>query len=501
VWDAERKAQLAAAGLPWPAIERTLDRYAAAWTAMHREACEATRVRGEQSEDLLDRRMACLDERLRALRAVGGALAGARAEDAVRAAASLPRIELCADAAHLRGGVAPPADPAMIARLEPIRAGLAEARIQVQLWNHDAGLRGAEAALAGARAAGYPPAVAEALLVRAQARDARGETAEATADFSEAVTVSVAARHDVVLATALAGLAMDLALEQKTGDAALRWAGVASALGARLGGDREIDARHAARLADLLFTWGRLEESEAQARRALAILEELRPDHPDLALLHSRLATVLEERGDREAALAHYGLARDIAARTVGPDSPSVAIALVNLSGLLTDLGRREDALRRAEEARRIVDRAVPDDNPLHATVLTNLAVAEQALGRHARAIELARRAVAVQVRFFGDAHPRTARSRVALADVYQKAGDREAALAEYRGADDAYRLADERHPRRARALSGMGKMLVELGRRAEAQAPLRQALALVAADGRAGNAEEIRGLLAQATR
>jgi len=31
---------------------------------MRRQACEATRFRGEQSEDLLDRRMLCLDQHL-----------------------------------------------------------------------------------------------------------------------------------------------------------------------------------------------------------------------------------------------------------------------------------------------------------------------------------------------------------------------------------------------------------------------------------------------------
>src|SRR5690606_34833142 len=40
-----------------------LDHYAEQWQAMYVDACEATHVRGEQSEDLLDRRMACLDER------------------------------------------------------------------------------------------------------------------------------------------------------------------------------------------------------------------------------------------------------------------------------------------------------------------------------------------------------------------------------------------------------------------------------------------------------
>src|SRR5262249_9017531 len=33
---------------------RAVDEYARGWTTMHRDACEATRVRGEQSEELLD---------------------------------------------------------------------------------------------------------------------------------------------------------------------------------------------------------------------------------------------------------------------------------------------------------------------------------------------------------------------------------------------------------------------------------------------------------------
>ncbi|MEZ4427823.1 MAG: serine/threonine-protein kinase, partial [Nannocystaceae bacterium] len=43
------------------ALRGELDAYAGAWTAMRRDACEDTHVRGEQSERLLDLRVACLD--------------------------------------------------------------------------------------------------------------------------------------------------------------------------------------------------------------------------------------------------------------------------------------------------------------------------------------------------------------------------------------------------------------------------------------------------------
>src|SRR5262249_21508379 len=61
VWDVDRKHAVSkaflATGRPYAqdavrSVGQILDRYAAAWATMHTEACEATRLRGEQSEDL-----------------------------------------------------------------------------------------------------------------------------------------------------------------------------------------------------------------------------------------------------------------------------------------------------------------------------------------------------------------------------------------------------------------------------------------------------------------
>ena len=45
-------------------VTKLLDDYAAKWAGLYRDACEATHVRGEQSEEVLDLRMGCLNERL-----------------------------------------------------------------------------------------------------------------------------------------------------------------------------------------------------------------------------------------------------------------------------------------------------------------------------------------------------------------------------------------------------------------------------------------------------
>src|SRR5690606_24741940 len=81
------------------AVEEALDDYARRWLAAHRDACEATHVRNEQSELLLDLRMTCLGRRVDELRALTRLLREADAsvvDHAVEAAQSLPDVEPCA---------------------------------------------------------------------------------------------------------------------------------------------------------------------------------------------------------------------------------------------------------------------------------------------------------------------------------------------------------------------------------------------------------------------
>src|SRR5262249_43137481 len=113
-WDDARRraarAAFAATGKPFAAdafarADAAILAQAARWTDMYRGACEATRVRGEQSEQVLDLRMACLSQRRDELRGLADALAHADAravEKAPQAAASLAAIADCGDVALLR---------------------------------------------------------------------------------------------------------------------------------------------------------------------------------------------------------------------------------------------------------------------------------------------------------------------------------------------------------------------------------------------------------------
>ena len=123
VWNPNRRRAIeeafARTGLRYAAQAATqataaLDRYSRDWVAMHTGACEATRVRGEQSDALMDKRMQCLDMRLAETRTVAEIFEKGDprvVEHAVQASQGLSRISDCIEA-HVRGTPGVGAEPA-----------------------------------------------------------------------------------------------------------------------------------------------------------------------------------------------------------------------------------------------------------------------------------------------------------------------------------------------------------------------------------------------------
>ncbi len=95
-------------------IERGLDAFAATWVAGHTDACEASRIRGEQSEDVLSLRMTCFDSRLREAKALVNIFAEpdqATVGKAVQAMNALTPLAICSDVPALSAPVPPRATP------------------------------------------------------------------------------------------------------------------------------------------------------------------------------------------------------------------------------------------------------------------------------------------------------------------------------------------------------------------------------------------------------
>ena len=98
------------------------------WVRGYEDACAATRVRGDQSEDLLDMRMSCLDERLAGAAEVASLLERADPDIDEHLAGKSPLEPLagCADCARLLADPQEPRDPATRARVDELRAERAQ---------------------------------------------------------------------------------------------------------------------------------------------------------------------------------------------------------------------------------------------------------------------------------------------------------------------------------------------------------------------------------------
>ncbi|MCY1061805.1 serine/threonine-protein kinase [Nannocystis sp. SCPEA4] len=210
VWNAGRREAVAAALAESDASVRvlaSLDAYAGAWLAGHRDACLDHR-RGEQSSALLDARMHCLDRRRETLAAAVRLLAGegGAGADAAQLVARMPPISTCAQSAVVLGEARVPEDPALIGDLAAIGAGLIEARVRHDAGDLDGALARADETLLRARLARFEPVLAEALVVQARILFSRNRWDAARPVLVEALTRAVEARRDDLAAEAIARL-------------------------------------------------------------------------------------------------------------------------------------------------------------------------------------------------------------------------------------------------------------------------------------------------------
>src|SRR5690606_35074362 len=141
-------------------------------------ACEATRLRGEQSEAILDLRMACLDRRLHEVEVVTATLANADAgvvENAVVAVNALGWLGACSDLGALRSRFRLPQASENREAIELGYARLTEAMIIDAAGRYEAAGAIADAVAVTARRLDYLPLRAAAALRRASAFEGRGE--------------------------------------------------------------------------------------------------------------------------------------------------------------------------------------------------------------------------------------------------------------------------------------------------------------------------------------
>src|SRR6185503_18265790 len=146
-------------------VSAQIDTHVGRWADMHRATCLAT-LRGEQSPNLLDQRMACLDRRLAQVGALLD-LFGHRAnerlvDDAVQLVANLEPLATCMDSTALLASTAPPADPFRRARLTELERQTDGAELERQAGRPQIAADSARAVLGAERAVDHAPLAAQA---------------------------------------------------------------------------------------------------------------------------------------------------------------------------------------------------------------------------------------------------------------------------------------------------------------------------------------------------
>ncbi len=214
VWDESRRAEVGAAlrgtGVSYAEatvqqVEAQLDDYAERWAQMHEATCEATHVRREQTEPVMELRMACLGSRRLAMREAVDVLAQADGEVALRAvdlASSLESLTRCEDVEGLQADVPPPESPSVAAQVRDLRARLARAAALQTVARYAQSLEALTSMNDEAQATGYAPLLAELDHRRGAVLSEQGLHAESEAHLVQAFARAVEHGHDRLAADA-----------------------------------------------------------------------------------------------------------------------------------------------------------------------------------------------------------------------------------------------------------------------------------------------------------
>lgn len=373
-------------------LDARMSAFAASWIEAHEDACAATTIRGEQSAELLDKRMACLRR-------------AANSADAVHEVLSRPDVppppiptllgtlvELrdCSDLDALRrAGPLPP--PAVRAKAEQISALLS--RTHAYLVAGD--LERVHELL---ETIGDPSTVWGPLATAAQRSRASLAEHEARIDDAEAHlrrTLRLAHQHDqpeevflaVVMLARHSGETLDRFEEAQA------FLTVAESLAPDDRGEFLVEQLRG----DLAMRTGALETAEAAYRRALSNEAGPHDDLPDIARgrIRWQLARVLGSLGRPREGIELLELLLPELERAWGPEHPEPAQARANYAALLYSAERLDEAQAQYEAALEVLDARLGSSHPAVVAIRVGYASVLGRVDRTDDAIEVYRDALA----------------------------------------------------------------------------------------------------------
>ncbi len=426
------------AGDTFRTVDTTLTAYLKGWSTQRVGACEAARVRAEQSDELFDLRMRCLDGKLTEATALVAALAASDRDavgSAAQAVSALSPLAACEDADTLRAHVKPPAAD-LRGPVDTQLRDLAAARTSAELGRYEDSRTKVEGVVTAARALSYAPLTGQALLLRGQVLEHLSRYKESAESLRDAAWTSMAAKDDDTTFASSAALVVLVKYRLALPDEGQHWDRTAGAL---------LDAR---------------------GRRPM-----------DEALLEQSRGAVDRAQGRYEDAIAHAERALLLERRALGDGHLDVATTLTSLGYSLSRLGRYEQARAALLEAIGTRQRLLGREHPLVAQAESHLGMILVYLTLLDEALPPLRHALSVQETSLGPDHIETGYTLNRIGNVHVARGDfAEGVVVHTRVLALGVKVLGPEHPEVGLAHMNLGQSLRELGRSAEAEHELAEA-------------------------
>jgi tetratricopeptide (TPR) repeat protein len=311
-------------------------------------------------------RLSCLDAELEEVRSFANLMASGESEvvqHAVEASSLLPRVGDCANVAALLSPAKVPDDPRLGKMVSQLRGELAEARALTSAGAYTRAQTKLVPLVESARATGYAPVRAEALLELGRAQVGLGSYSAAEDTLSQAEVSADEGHHDIVRGQAI------LERVEVTG----RWL-------------------------------GHYPQAERDAERASSVARRVHRPELEWAALDAE-SRVHGYLGKLDQAVVEGKHSVELAIKLFGPTDLRVARAHGAISIALADLNRLDEAIREDQHALEISERALGSAHPQLVRLLTNVSTGLAWSGRYEAALPYARRAQGLAEKELGEYH------------------------------------------------------------------------------------------------
>ncbi|HNK44620.1 MAG TPA: serine/threonine-protein kinase [Pseudomonadota bacterium] len=492
IWSSQRKSELEQALLSskqsyaqdvWQRVEQTLDRYASDWSAMRTEACLLT-LRGQQTQQILDLRMRCLDDRLAELRALTAILQKADPtvlQEAASATHELSPISGCANIEALSAPIPLPDNPVTRKRVDALRQEMAEVRAIERFGKYSEALVRAEKLAHDSVQSRYKPLAAEAKYLLGEIQMRGGLGAQAEQSLVSAVMAAIDSRHLRVMAESALLLTETTGFRIKQFRKAEVWSQIAEAMLEEISDPEPLRASLYLANCMVASQENHYERAVDQCQKALSLREKLfGHEGPEVAEALNVLAGVYRRSERLAQAIDLYNQALRIETAQLGSLHPNLVSTLRGLGIVARDQLRYDEALSYFQRALSIQEKSLGADNIRVSDYHIQLVRTLLAMNRLDEAEQHAEKAVSIRRK--ADARVDVERLTEAiyfLGEVKSARGQLHESLKLH---EEAMRLreqqrGDRREEMLAFSLTSAGEVLFQLGQAAAARPYLERAL------------------------